>query len=172
MPACLHSLSRSQADEEISFVHPRTSVAGVISMPLLPVTFPCGSVRQTKWGLHLSLPQLNVLLPLLANDRKALRLRRPESMGAGEGLVLCGYTRDDLVGKRFSFSFWRLAVRLASTQTAFWTDQCSGSNKQVVGADLPPAAWAWAREIHVFGKRNPYYKLSVRPCFGTAVSHL
>lgn len=45
MPACLYSLSRSQADEEISFVHPRTSVAGVISVPLLPVTFPCGSVR-------------------------------------------------------------------------------------------------------------------------------
>lgn len=76
MPAYLHSLSFSQADKEISFVHPRTSVAGVISVPLLPVTFPCGSVRCRKRGLHLTLPQLNRLLSLLANDRKLLVLHQ------------------------------------------------------------------------------------------------
>lgn len=60
-------------------------------------------------------------------------------------------------------------MRLASTQAAFWTDQCSGSIKQAVGAELPLAAWAWVIEIHVHGKRNPHDKLSDRPCFGTAV---
>lgn len=72
MPAYLHSLSCSQANEEISFVHPRTSVAGVISVPLLPVTFPCGSARCRKRARRLTLPQLSRLLALLANDRKAL----------------------------------------------------------------------------------------------------
>lgn len=36
MPAYLHSLSRSQADKEISFVHPHTCAVGVIRRPLLP----------------------------------------------------------------------------------------------------------------------------------------
>lgn len=76
MPACLHSLSHPQADEEISFVHPHASVAGVIRRPLLPVTFPCGSVRCSTWGLHLTSPQLNTLVSLLANDRRALCLQR------------------------------------------------------------------------------------------------
>lgn len=75
MPACLHSLSHSQADKEISFVRPHTSVVGVIRWPLLPVTFPCGSVRCRKWGLHLPSPQLNTLVSLLANDRRGLGLQ-------------------------------------------------------------------------------------------------
>lgn len=76
MPAYLQSLSHSQADKEISFVRPQASVAGVIRRPLLPVTFPCGSVRCRKWGLRLTSPQLNTRISLLTSDRRALGLQQ------------------------------------------------------------------------------------------------